>query len=49
MTEFWEGGHGRRLREKESGIVWKDDITTAYHGELKKTNLMGSPTLEEQS
>ena len=32
MTEFWEGGHGRRLREKESGIVWEDDITTAYHG-----------------
>lgn len=32
MTEFWESGHGWRLREKESGVVWEDDVTTAYHG-----------------
>lgn len=32
MTVTWEGRHGRRLREKESGIVWMDNTVTADCG-----------------
>lgn len=43
MTEFWEGGHGWRLREKEPGVVWEDDITTAGHGPRENNFNEGLP------